>query len=219
MIRLLIILAFFISYPLYSRSFEEIRSAKASTLRNMMVFHHLADSVEQHPGILFELAPSSRPFRPGQSDQLADNAIELMPQFVQSVVGTYAIEDGPNCWNTALNFHNPEIGIHHTTMGEMIGVLSEHYYPVDLRHNNHLQLGDIISLWRPDIETPRELLHSAVYLGNGITFQKHSWEKNSPYVFSTLESAFDLYDLDTGWEDEKSMYKYTVHRHLDYYPQ
>ena len=202
----------FIAIPLHSRTFEEIREAKTSMLKHMMVFHHLSDSIQRNSGHLFQLDIPSQPLREGQSDSLLEDGMNFMPWFVLQTIGTYSQVDGPNCWNTTLNFNDPSIGIKNTTMFEMIKELDESYYQIDLRNDIPLQMGDIISLWRPDVSQPKELLHSTLYLGNGITFNKHSWEKNSPYVFSTIEAAFDLYDLDTKFTDHQSMYKYTVHR-------
>ncbi len=209
--RYILLIAFF-TLPLHSKPPQDVRKLKAAMMRHMMVYHHIAESIERHPGYQFQLDSPTQPLNIGQSDRLANNGIDLMPWFVHQTVGTYSPVDGPNCWNTAINFNDPSIGVKHTTMGEMIRNLEEEYTKIDLRKGHVLQMGDIISLWSPSFIQFRELLHSTVYLGNGITFDKHTLEKNSPYVFSTVKAAFDLYDHNTRRTNQKSMYKYTVHR-------
>lgn len=97
---------------------------------------------------------------------------EILPSFVRENIGKFP-EEG-NCFNTTLNFHNPAVGVKHTSREEMRNQLTAHYR--SLRRGETLSVGDVL------IVTGRHgIVHSAVYVGQDLFFHKATAFSSDPY--------------------------------------
>ncbi len=100
-----------------------------------------------------------------------------LPKRVRDIVGVLADESGPNCWNATQIFHDESVEQRYTDESEMLMWLQENTTEIS---EDDIQFGDILVMHGHPIFGD-ELVHTAVYLGNGLYFHKGGFDKNKPY--------------------------------------
>ncbi len=111
---------------------------------------------------------------------------ELLPPFPRDAVGLYAKENGPNCFNCTLKFHEPGMRLRYVGPLEMRFHLFAKFRK--LSAGDELQFGDVIVLYQG-----LSLEHAMIYVDDQIVFHKNNVESHTPYVFETFYHAVDQY--------------------------
>ena len=136
--------------------------------------------------------------------------VEFLPEFVKKEMGHILDCDGPNCYNTAMRFHQIEKERLETYDYEVVQHIQNKYKA--LSPNAELKFGDLIVFWlgEGDKGYQGNIRHTAIYMGQGIVLHKSSTSKGDPVTFEDLQSVMDYYrKLPSSLDDGHSV---TFHR-------
>ncbi len=115
----------------------------------------------------------------------------LLPGFARRRVFTYpSVSEEPNAANrdchwTALNFFNEEPDDRLGNREYAAKVIASDYYVI----YNDYQFGDLVLF----MTAPGEVIHSAVYLADGVLFTKNGSRPSNPWMLVRLEDMKDFY--------------------------
>jgi len=118
--------------------------------------------------------------------------------------------DGPNCYNTAMRFHDLEKTQNETYDYEVVQHIQNKYQT--LAPDAELKFGDLIVFWlgEGDKGYQGNIRHAAIYMGQGIVLHKASTSKGDPVTFEELQGVLNYYrDVKASAEDIHSV---TFHR-------
>jgi hypothetical protein len=136
--------------------------------------------------------------------------VEFLPEFVKKEMGQVLDCEGPNCYNTAMRFHELEKSQNETYDYEVVQHIQNKYKA--LQPNAELKFGDLIVIWLGEGNKGFQgnIRHAAIYMGQGIVLHKASTSKGDPVTFEELQSVMDYYrTLSSSLEDVHSV---TFHR-------
>lgn len=126
-----------------------------------------------------------------QFPELPISIRKLGPPVMQEKTNTYCAYAGPNCWNAALTWFFPKTTPEYTSPEVMESNLQVRFHVIST--NDSIRYGDLIAI-RQSIFGSDYLLHTAIYLGNGLVWHKGGAHPEYPYVFSTLKNMFRDYE-------------------------
>ena len=136
--------------------------------------------------------------------------VEFLPEFVKKEMGQVLDCEGPNCYNTAMRFHELEKSQNETYDYEVVQHIQNKYKA--LQPSAELRFGDLIVFWlgEGDKGYQGNIRHAAIYMGQGVVLHKASTSKGDPVTFEDLQSVMDYYrQLSSPLEDVHSV---TFHR-------
>jgi|GEM_PF-6298445 len=116
---------------------------------------------------------------------------EIGPPVMREKTNTYCNYSGPNCWNATLLWFFPQTATRYTSPAEMESTLNSEFHLIS--RDDQIRYGDVITI-RQSIFGNDLILHTAVYLGNGLVWHKGGARAKYPYVFSTLKNMFRDYE-------------------------
>jgi hypothetical protein len=119
--------------------------------------------------------------------------VEFLPEFVKKEIGQVLDCDGPNCYNTAMRFHQIEKERFETYDYEVVQKIQNKYKA--LTPDTELKFGDLIVFWLGDGEKGFQgnIRHTAIYIGQGIVLHKASTAKGDPVTFEELQGVMEYY--------------------------
>jgi hypothetical protein len=136
--------------------------------------------------------------------------VEFFPDFVKKEMGLVLDCDGPNCYNTAMRFHDFEKTQNETYDYEVVQHIQNKYKT--LVPDAELKFGDLIVFWlgEGDKGYQGNIRHAAIYMGQGIVLHKASTSKGDPVTFEDLQVVMNYYrDVKSSPDDIHSV---TFHR-------
>ncbi len=138
---------------------------------------------------------------------------DILPDFARSVIRTFPVFRGPNCFHASLSFHGSrfansdfynikqEIGYNAAMINydELWRTLSSNFYEVDPK-KHQLEYGDIIifmdiptNLTENSMVDYRWIRHAATYLFGPFTFSKGSKSPSTPYSIKTITEEWQTW--------------------------
>jgi hypothetical protein len=124
---------------------------------------------------------------------------EVMPDRLLSMVGVRPKNVGPNCWNSTICFFDANYPIKFTDDYEIMEWLKTH--TEKLERNESPQLGDILVMYGEynsfPYHDPFSLQHTAVYLGDGLYWNKSGMTNRNPWEICTFEDIDRYYNYCT----------------------
>jgi len=136
--------------------------------------------------------------------------LKFLPDFVKKEMGLVLDCDGPNCYNTAMRFHDLEKTQNETYDYEVVQHIQNKYKT--LAPDAELKFGDLIIFWlgEGDKGYQGNIRHAAIYMGQGIVLHKASTSKGDPVTFEDLQGVMNYYrDVKSSPDDIHSV---TFHR-------
>lgn len=112
---------------------------------------------------------------------------KLLPEFVQDHIHSFALCEGPNCFNAALSASTGQHSVKYVSDQELLQSFKKDF--IEVQDFKDLKPGDVISLQQRS-GTP---IHTAVYVGDDIVFTKNGYSQSSPYQFEKLETMIKSY--------------------------
>ncbi len=110
---------------------------------------------------------------------------QMFPSFIAETFNTQTNFSGPNCYNTALlasgGLERSEV--RYVSLAEFDQILAMQYTSID---EKEARFGDVLVY---DAKFSRE--HAALYLGDGLIFQKKAIQKGYGYRIAKIDAAYD----------------------------
>lgn len=121
--------------------------------------------------------------------------LELLPPLPTSLLYTYPLPENPmngtpvirNCSWAAFNFFRDPPDPKFSDANYVVEKLKSEYYPIE----SDPHFGDVMILLTPN----DELLHTAVYLADGIVYTKNGDNPLHPWMFSTITDLIDFFSI------------------------
>ena len=109
----------------------------------------------------------------------------LFPPFIAETFNTQPNFSGPNCYNTALLASGgiDRTEVRYVSLAEFDQILAMQYTSID---ESEARFGDVLVY---DANFSRE--HAALYLGDGLIFQKKAIQKGYGYRIAKIDAAYD----------------------------
>ena len=119
---------------------------------------------------------------------------DCLPKRAAKLHGLSTQEDGPNCWNTSLVFHDVLSHIRQTSIQEYESYLASPMCK-KVHQKKQLKPGDIGSIEKTYPDGRKELVHSFIYLNERLVFQKRGFEQFAGFSFSNMTDVLKDYPL------------------------
>ena len=126
--------------------------------------------------------------------------IKLLPEKLQVKIGKE--QEGPNCWNATINYHNPKSPSRFISGKYMDKWLEENTKPIK---SKEAKTGDILVFRAPNFQddpdftaTGTDLVHTVVLLKNKKIFHKVGW--GGAYSITTIKQAKKIYNYSSHFQ-------------------
>lgn len=178
--------------PVYSRGVAEVNNVFLSIRPNDNI-QTLANVLSQgsDPGAIAKRI----------AEHVADgrnniSLVELLPAFARSYTHRQPKCENSNCFNAAINWHNPRIGEAYTSTDQLAQVLAKNYKKI--MPGEALAFGDMIVLRNHNSFRVRmqksSIVHTAIFIDPNLVWHKGSNSNTETWTFSRLEDVLERYD-------------------------
>lgn len=128
---------------------------------------------------------------------------DCVPKRVVELHGMATREDGPNCWNTSLVFHNLIPHIRESSLAEYDTFISSKLCK-EIKFSQSLKPGDMGSIATEFPDGKNQPLHSFIYINPRLAFQKRGLEQFAGFSLVNMRDVFKDYPLELTGDCKKN---------------